>query len=422
MDTSQQKLKSIDCKHCGAPISLRGGHRVKSIVCTYCGSVLHAEDGYEQIRGFIKAPRPHSHIKLGMSGTIKGVQHIVIGIVQYRTAAGYAWIAAQLFSPTHGYAWLEYEGGHFVFSRTVRDIPEREPVKSTKATIKARGRIFKVYDFYSAKVAFVEGELTFIAKQGDRVEIIEAMAPPYLYVKEKSASEIEYSLGEYLPPEEIYASFKIEGKPVKRTTIHAAQPFNLPPIVDGMSASAKYFAPLTLVIALLIWLFGNGNTILDERISPQQFVVGTQTQPFTVSEADDLLRLSLYSDLNNAWAWFDVSVLRNDQELYSLGKEIAYYSGYEGGEHWSEGTQSAHAYFKLPQSGNYTLLVAGEGGQGSSGTRPQNKALHISIEEGVTVSRYFFILALFFLIALSLKYFIKARFESRRWKAVTGDD
>ena len=422
MDTSQQKLRSINCKHCGAPISLRGGHRVKSIVCGYCGSVLHAEDGYEQIKGFIKAPRPHSPLKLGMSGKIKDVEHTIIGIVQYRTSSGHAWIAAQLFSPTHGYAWLEYERGHFVFNRRVREPPEKAPVKSVKASFKATGRIFKVYDFYTAKIAFVEGELTFIAKKGDSVEIIEGMNPPHLYVKEKTATEVEYSLSEYLQPEEVYEAFKIEGQPIKRTSIHAAQPYTPHPLVNGVSGAAMYFAPATLIVALLIWLFGSGHTILDERIFPRQFVGGAQTQAFTVSEADDLLRVNLHSNLNNAWAWFDVTLLKDKREQFSLGKEISYYSGYEGGEHWSEGTQSAHAYFKLPEAGDYTLLVAGEGGQGANSKSPQNKALHISIEEGVTVSRYFFILALLFSIVLSLKYLIKARFESRRWKAVTGDD
>ena len=104
----------------------------------------------------------------------------------------------------------------------------------------------------------------------------------------------------------------------------------------------------------------------------------------------NLLRLNLQSDINNAWAWFDVTVLKDKQELFSLGKEISYYSGYEGGEHWSEGTQSARAYFKLPDAGSYTLLVSGEGGRGSTGKTPQNKALYISIEEGVTVSALFF--------------------------------
>ena len=395
---------------------------MKSIVCGYCGSVLHAEDGYEQIRGFIKAPRPYSPLKLGMSGKIKGVEHTIIGIVQYRTTGGHSWIAAQLFSPTHGYAWLEYEEGHFVFSRRVREAPEKAPVKSIKSAFYARGRVFKVYDFYTAKIAFVEGELTFIAKQGDSVEIIEGMAPPYLHVKEKTITEVEYNLGEYLQPDEVYKAFNINGKPVKRTTIHAAQPYKAHPLTNGATGAAKYFAPTTLVIALLIWLLGSGQIILDERIFPKQFVAGAQTQAFTVNKADDLLRLSLHSDLNNAWAWFDVTILKDARELYTLGKEISYYSGYDGGEHWSEGMQSAHAYFKLPEAGDYTLMVAGEGGQGSSGRHPQNKALHVSIEEGITVSRYFFILALLFCFALSLKYLIKFRFESRRWKAVTDDD
>ncbi|MCP4406773.1 MAG: DUF4178 domain-containing protein [Gammaproteobacteria bacterium] len=395
---------------------------MKSIACGYCGSVLDAQDEYKVLRQFIDVKRPTSPLKIGMTGTLKGVDFTVIGIVQYRTTDYYYWIEAQLFSPTHGYAWLEYEGGHFVFSRRVRDRPATRPGIATKSVFKARGRSFRVYEHYSAEMTFVEGELTFIAKQGDKVSITDGMDPPYVFSVEKTSTEEEYHLGEYLDPKEAFEAFDIEGEPAKRRTVHAAQPYQPHSFFSGMSDAAKYFAPISLVFAILIWLMGGGSTVLDERLYPDKFLEGARTKSFSVSDADHLLRLDLKSGLQNAWAWFDVTILKDDQPVYSMAKEISYYSGTEGGEHWSEGSQSADAYFKLPQAGEYILFVDGEGGQGDRGNNPQHRALHIKIKEGVTVSRYFFILAVPFFVAFGLRYFMKWRFEAKRWQVVTGDD
>jgi hypothetical protein len=422
MNNAQKKLRSINCTQCGGSIALRGGHRVKSIVCEYCGSVLDAKHEYKVLRRFVEAQRPHSPLKLGMSGKIKGVEFTVIGIVQYRTPDLYTWIAAQLFSPTHGYAWLEYEGGHFTFSRRVRDRPLTQPSMKVKSVFKARGRSFKVYEHYSAKIIFVEGELTFIAEQGDQVTITEGIDPPFLFAVEKTASEEEYSLSEYLEPEEIDKAFGIKGKLTKRSTVHAAQPYRSHPLVSGMSDASRYFAPITFVLAILIWALGSGTTILEERLHAKQFLDGAQTHSFTVSNADSLLKMQLYSGLQNAWAWFDVTIIKDQQKVFSMAEEISYYSGYEGGEHWSEGSQSASAYFKVPEVGQYTLYVEGEGGQGNSGQKAQEKALQIKIQEGIVVSRYFIILAVLFTILFGLKYIMKAKFEAKRWKVVTGDD
>ena len=57
----------------------------------------------------------------------------------------------------------------------------------------------------------------------------------------------------------------------------------------------------------------------------------------------------------------DRIVVRKDgKSIFSMAKEISYYSGYDGGESWSEGSRNAHAYFKVPEAGNYTLGIEGQ--------------------------------------------------------------
>ena len=100
------QLRSINCTQCGAPLALRGGHRVESLTCGFCGSVLDAHDEFKVVKTYSDLERPYSPLSLGMSGKIKGVDFTIIGVMEYRDAWFDTWLEYAIFSPTHGYAWL----------------------------------------------------------------------------------------------------------------------------------------------------------------------------------------------------------------------------------------------------------------------------------------------------------------------------
>ncbi len=421
MSSKAQNVRSINCTQCSAPLKLYGGHQVKSVNCGYCGSVLDAMEEYKVVKEFKGVSRPSSPIKIGMHGRIKGVRFTVIGMIEYASIDS-KWINLQLFSPTHGYAWLEHEDGHFVFSRSVRDMPTGLKRHHIKSNFKARGRTFRVFDYYDTTVTFVEGELTWIAAKGDKVSITDGIDPPYIFSAEKTGNELEYSFGEYLHPLEVYKAFSLKGKPERRKEVHAAQPFLATAFETGLSKAAMYFVPIAFVLYLIILGMGGGKTIYTTSLSPDKFLNGAETNYFTVTDADRLLGLYLHSNLSNAWLWIDVTIANEQQELYSLAKQISYYSGYEGGEHWSEGSKDVKAYFKLPKPGKYQLFVAGEGGTGNRGTTAQKKSLMVSIKEGVIVSRYLLYLLIITSISALFVYFRKWIFEQSRWSDEDDDD
>lgn len=418
MTNPQDGLRNINCTQCGAPLELHGGHRVRSITCAYCGSMLDTRDEYRVVRKFLDTKRPASPVRLGMAGRIKGVEFTVIGMLAYQTTDAYGWIEFLMFSPTHGYAWLEQEGGHFVFSHRVRDMPDPPVTGGFKSTFKARGQTFKVYEHCSAKVAYVEGELTWVANAGDVVHLTEGVAPPCIYSIERTEGEEEYSFGEYLPAAEVYTAFDIDEKPPYPSSVHGAQPYLPTPWVVSLSQAAKYVLPLALLLLVAVLVFGNGEPVLRHSIDPRGFLAGAGSPPFQVDDPNALMALELHSPLDNAWAWFDVSVMQGEEAVLSLSELISFYQGYEGGEHWSEGSQYATAYFKVPAAGSYSLYVTGKGGVGETGATPQNRSLHLVVSQGVMVSRYFVILAAVLGVAYLLRHLLRWRFEAKRW----GDD
>ena len=370
-----------------------------------------------------KTEKIYAPLKLGMSGQLKGAQFVIIGVIEFQTVGEFdSWYEFLMYSPTHGYAWLEYDNGHFIFSHRVRELPDREIRQITKYQFIFRHNKYKVYDFYKAKIKYVAGELTWVAKVGDQVKLIESISPPYIYSQEITASEAEYTLGEYLPPEMVYQAFKLTGSPHKPREIHAAQPFAAGTILQGLSSAGKIFAPLNLIILVVILLFGSGSKVLSTHVLTEDYLAGSAAKPFTINQPDRLIALNLYSDLDNAWAWYDVEIQKNGEPMFSMSKQISYYHGYEGGEHWSEGSKSARAYFKVPEPGEYIATVWGEGGTGSSGRTPQNRVLQMEVKEGVIVSRYFLFTTILSVLALVTIPLSRWHFENKRWGAYEDDD
>lgn len=414
MSAEQKQLRSVNCTQCAAPLKLYGGRQVKSLNCGYCGAVLDTREEFKVVQKFKNVSRPFCPISLGMQGRIKGVNFTVIGMIQYSSVDS-RWINLFLFSPTHGYAWLEYENGHFVFSRMVRDKPSGFNKNLIKSTFKVRGKTFKVFDSYNATVSFVEGELTWVAKVGDKVNITDGIVPPYVFSVEQTGKELEYSFGEYISPDVIYRAFKIKSKPERRKEVHAAQPYLANNIVSSLSKTGIVYMPILAIACLIVLLFGRGETILSTTLSADQFLKGVQTKEFTVTKPNKLMGLYLQSDLSNAWAFYDITISNEHQELYSLAKQIPYYHGYEGGESWSEGSRSVKAYFKLPEAGKYNLYIHGEGGTGNRGKKAQNRSLSVRVAQGVVVSRYLLGMLIFTFLATVLLYYRKYAFERSRW-------
>nr|CAA6830820.1 MAG: Unknown protein [uncultured Thiotrichaceae bacterium] len=430
---SLRKLRSIKCTSCAAPLTLHGGgHKVRTLNCEFCGAVMDTRKHFSVLHKFSTQDKPYSPFSIGMQGKIKDIDFTIIGMVAWQDAGTlsatealyYQWVDMMLFSPTHGYTWLTYYNDHLVFSRKTRDIPNLNVWNlAPKYEFSAGNKKYKFFERSRAKVTYVSGELTWIAKKNDGSHMIEAIAPPYLYSVEHSGSEIEYGLGEYIEDTDaVYKSFGITEKTSKPTTVHPAQPYRSR-FLAPLSKAARPFAAIAAAATVIIGLFLGGNEVFHEQINASELRGGTTTREFTVTQPNRLMELTLDTQLNNAWGYFDISIRKGANDIFTIGKGVSYYSGYEGGESWSEGSQSANAHFKVPEAGNYALHIKmAEGGKGETGTTPPTTNLQISLKQGYISNHYFMLLLILSGVAILAGFFSKMFFESRRWKSVLGDD
>ncbi len=424
--SAQFQVRRINCTQCSAPLELHGGHKVERIVCSYCGSLLEGGEGHQVLKRHYVEQGKRSFLPLqpGDEGTIKGVNFIVIGFIGYESTED-SWTEFCLFSPTHGYAWLSWDGGHFVFIRRLRDLPVPSSswrLFAPKRAIAQGARRFRFYEFYQAKVVDIGGELPWRGEIGDRVDCADAVDPPRILTQEIEGGEIEYHLGEYMPPAQIAKAF---GKPAidkarPPHSVHPAQPFVVSTFDRHVQLNGRIFGALALLGLLVTLLFGSGETLLKEHFSWEavQSREGQLTQSFQVTKPNRLIEVSLDSSVSNAWLWLDLDVTRKGEDVFFLGKEISYYHGYEGGEHWTEGTQRASALFRVPKAGLYELNVKAAQWGGVQYKSP----IRVEIEQGVLLKRWFLILTIVlapFALWVTVRRF---HFEYRRWAPVTSSE
>lgn len=421
---NSEQVKSIQCTKCAAPITLLGDRRVLSITCSYCGTCLDALDNYKIIKQFKDLERPKVPLKIGMKGKFKGAEFTIIGIIEFTETdawGNYPWVEFLLFSETHGYAWLCLENGHYVLVREVKDIPDRnvsfnEPVKTRG--FKAKDKFFVNFESSSAKVTYVEGELTWVAGIDDRIQYLDAIAPPYIYSIEQGPTEKEYSYGEYLDGQEVHKAFGVEEKPAPKG-VFSCQPFRVHPVIKAVSIAGIFYAIISLAAIIFMQISYKGHDVSWQSVQGLANTVEGRSNPIPIKDAKNLISMELSSPLDNAWAFYDISVLdESGEEVYGFGKALSYYHGYEGGESWSEGNSRESFYFKVPKPGNYTLLISAEGGEGESeiGQRMLDRPLYIKIKEGCKVIRYFVLFFIAMLLCAILPLIQQPLFERERWK------
>lgn len=418
-------LNALNCTTCGASLPALAGHRAKALICSYCGSVMDRHDGYKVLAQYRDMPRPDGPFTLGDEGEVMGVRHMVVGIVgvESRIEGGmYYWTNYQLYTPTHGYSWITWNDGHLTHSRKVRDGADHSINNfHPKAPLMAMGRNFLMFERYVAVVNYIEGELTWVPKLGDRTGVIDGIDPPYGFAMADNGDELETEIQTYLDRDTILASFGISGEDLPRPHgVHPIQPFEPGYLHASMAKAAKVFFPIAAVLALGLTVFGGGGVVAQETIrNPAQ---GGELS-FEASSGG-LMAIELQANLSNQWTWYDMVLVHQESgEEVEFGNGLSYYSGYSGGESWSEGSQSATLRFIPPQPGLWTLrlknppldtsdptLTAADARQYAA-----NTGVRVAVRQNVFVSRYFWILAVITgLIAGSL-WLRKMMFEGKRW-------
>ena len=123
-----------------------------------------------------------------------------------------------------------------------------------------------------------------------------------------------------------------------------------------LSVAAVAFGILCLL--LFAKSFMGGKKVADFTVPAAKLkeeYLTEQTIKFTKAS---MCQIEFKTNTNNSWVYVGAALVNDKEEaVLEFSGDMGYYHGYEGGESWSEGSNSDSAVFKIKKPGNYKLLL-----------------------------------------------------------------
>lgn len=395
--TAAHGLSSINCTSCGAGLSVLGGGRVLSQVCGYCGAVLDAQDNYKVLASIGKRNHPSSPVQIGMVFKYEGVDFTVIGTLGVMERYGgqtWRWVEHQVFSPTHGYLWLNIEDGNMTFTRKLRDYDMRHwlsPATVERAETPPvrfhHGQKYRYYDSGVTQIDFMEGEFNWVPKLGEKKQVVNLLGPDAMLGLVRSETEREAELSKLLDRDAVAAQMGFDVSALGAPAFHPLTPYRPLRHEKFLRRTLIVTAVLALIMGFLFSVTA-GRTVLDgPTIELAQL---PQAYEFEITNTGQLAEVEFRTNFQNAWGAFAAEITGPDGAPVVAGaRAVSYYSGRSGGESWSEGSRNAAFRFRPDEVGLYRVRFERMEG----GNAGDNAQISLQITEGKPSGIWLFVLA-----------------------------
>jgi hypothetical protein len=412
---AQVKSERLACPECDGALELRAPDQTQRVGCPYCGALLDVGEHHTLSKLRMLDRRDGTPaIELGKTGTLRGVAWTVIGFF-VRATGPWEWEEYLLYQPAQGFRWLVRSNGHWSF---VTPVPAGE-VDTVQLSPRHGGRRYRHFQGGRAEVKLVLGECYWKVEPGEAVNAEDYVAPPYMLSKEEDDQEVNWSLGEWLPPAEVAKAFGVPDVPGIGVAPH--QPYPHRNVLKAWG----------LLIAAVFALFiGVGATRGDTRVF-REFVVFEPPAPGATTSVvftDPMplrgkrnVQVSLRYPVSNDWLYVEGDFVDEDTGVVQeWSTTVEYYYGVDDGEAWSEGSQTKRVYLSAPPGGLYVLRLEA---QRKSWSGPAQ--VEIEVRQGVPRWKHLLFLLLgISLIPLGVVIHLIA-FEKQRWSEsdhAGGDD
>lgn len=428
-------VSALICPKCRGPVSLQNPDLAKQVSCSYCNALLDTSQG--ALRYLEELPKWQSQW-LGKRCTFFGVEYLTIGWMRRACESDgetFFWEEYLLYDEkSTRYRFLCSDAGHWSFSTP---IATGDVIRLDDRAL-YQDKSFKLFSMDPARVTAVLGEFFWSVRLGDMATCADYVAPPEGLSIEQTAEEVSWSHEVYLQPEEVWAAYGCTDEVVLPNGVGALQPSPFREDVKRSVAwSAMCFVAASCLLALFILRAPNevlvdGNfpvrRVGDQRPaalrtplrSPGQPSSSVdESMPFVIEKGGRNLQLAIDSNVDQSWAAVSASLIHQEtNDRIFLGQlESSRYHGYEGGESWSEGSQSASTFASSVAPGRYVLRVESAWEPGK-----MPPVIHLTLTSGVPRLFHFFLLALFLCSFPAIVIYRNARFETERWQeSVFGD-
>lgn len=400
------KIEALNCPECSSPLTPR--NESQSLVCSICGSVLDLSKGagakYAAVD--VNANRPLSFLRLGREGTLFGKRVQIIGRIRYHcsisewdeedgcyTRGSWSYDEWQLVTEDKGYMFIEEDSeGYRFFQKFVPTNPQLPDTRLDFIALEQSAGRMRVMERGTANVRYFEGEFTWLPALGDSSKYVDIGTDNPLYAIEwrtegpsEQIEEVEFFRGRALTRMELLEAFGLkEELAQERAKAHSDREYK----IWGWA----YFAIAVVLFALCLQTFGNGRLIFEKSIALNEIPTeGRLIGPIELKSKDSIYNLNLVSWIpDNTSAWGAVELLdANFASINAVEGDFWTETGRDDDGPWRETDLSTDHYFRLEQPGSYFARFFVEKETASSGT------LTLKVYEGIRLSRYYLVAALF---------------------------
>jgi hypothetical protein len=409
------QTKALNCPQCGAAILLRSMGHAETVVCESCHSILDAKDPNLQIlqkfEAITGADRPL--IPLGTRGKLRGTDYEVIGFQRRSIAVegiSYRWHEYVLFNPYKVIRYLTEYDGHWNDVSVCKELPVTQ-----FASANYLGEVYKHFQSSDATTDYVLGEFPWQVRVGEHAAVAEYIKPPRVLSAEKTASEVTWSVGEYMYGADIWKSFNLPGSPPEAVGVYENQPSPVNENVKGIWAAFLAFAIFLLILMAGFDLISTKGTAFEssyrlnagEPKGEASFV----TDVFNLQGRTSNVEVTTSANVDNSWIYLNYALINQDTEqAWDFGREVSYYHGRDSDGSWSEGSQKNTVIIPSVPAGHYYLRIEPE-------VDPKHAPIVYSVEvkRDVPVLGFFGIAFLALLLPAIAITWRAINFERMRW-------
>ena len=215
----------MGCPNCGGPLDLVAPDKTERVTCPNCNSLLDVNQGNLSFFKSLNPPpdQPDFVLSIGAEGVFPGdVKFKIIGaVVRSVTIYGvqYFWHEYLLYDPKAGFRWLVHSDNHWNFVEPVNPADVGHDPMAFGSTVDYNGEKYKLFQDAQAVVEFVQGEFYWRVEQGEAVRAADYVNAPKMLSFEKTADEMNWSLGTYMPNEDVEKICGVSDLPDRKSVV-----------------------------------------------------------------------------------------------------------------------------------------------------------------------------------------------------------
>jgi hypothetical protein len=413
------QIENVSCQKCGNMIVVHDLQSCKYIACKTCSTYLQCINQKDfKISRPLKKTAAAPVLGIGTTGILHDVEFKVIAYLEKKERnSNYTWREYLLYNYQKGYATLSEFDGHWSIIKGDNFHPSIKEAKDYHQRINYENIDFRLFNKYTPTVTAAIGEFNYDILN-DRIKVIEFIAPPLMIIKETAGPKTDYFLAESIEEEAIASAFNIDKTLFpEKVGIGAIQPSKFIEKWNSLFTVTAIALILVLLLHILIGQLKPEEVLIDDFFPIAHEIVNDTgvikpfiTPSFKIDDASSNIEFKIYADVVNNW--FEATIVlvnESDNRTWEVSKGMEYYAGYEDGENWAEGSQTANIMLSNIPKGKYHLNVYPLSGDNSQ------SGLNIRATANASMWRNTLIICLFLCIYPAYCWFRMRNFEKKRW-------